>query len=120
MAIHLKGAGGAPGIVLGRAVLYLPAKAEAALTYTSAEDALAHLAAAQAAAAQSLSALAERLRGEGREEEAGIFDAQALLAEDQFLSDEVARRVREQGEPLSGAIAATVGQMRADLEGLAD
>jgi len=120
MAIHLKGAGGAPGIVLGRAVLYLPAKAEAALTYTSAEDALAHLAAAQAAAAQSLSALAERLRGEGRKEEAGIFDAQALLAEDQFLSDEVARRVREQGEPLSGAIAATVGQMRADLEALDD
>ena len=53
------------------------------------EDALARLAAAQAAAAQSLNALAERLRSEGREEEAGIFDAQALLVEDQFLSDEV-------------------------------
>jgi len=103
MSIHLKGAGGAPGIVLGRAVLYLPAKADTALAYSSVEDALAHLAAAQASAAQSLSALAERLRGEGREEEAGIFDAQAMLVEDQFLSDEVARRMRDQGEPLSGA-----------------
>jgi len=120
MSIHLKGAGGAPGIVLGRAVLYLPAKADTALAYSSVEDALAHLAAAQATAAQSLSALAERLRGEGRAEEAGIFDAQAMLAEDQFLSDEVARRMRDQGAPLIGAIAATVGQMRADLQALDD
>jgi phosphoenolpyruvate-protein phosphotransferase len=120
MSIHLKGAGGAPGIVLGRAVLYLPAKADVARAYSSVEDALAHLAAAQAMAAKSLSALAERLRGEGREEEAGIFDAQAMLAEDQFLSDEVARRMRDQGALLIGAIAATVGQMRADLQALDD
>ena len=103
MSIHLKGAGGAPGIVLGRAVLYLPANADAALAYSSVEEALAQLAAAQAAAAHSLSVLAERLRGEGRVEEAEIIDAQALLAEDQFLSDEVARRVRDQAEPLIGA-----------------
>ena len=120
MSIHFKGAGGAPGIVLGRAVLYVPAKADATLVYSSTEEALAHLAAAQAAAAQSLSALAERLRGEGREEEAGIFDAQALLVEDPFLSDEVARRMRDQSVPLIGAIGATVGQMRADLEALDD
>jgi phosphoenolpyruvate-protein phosphotransferase len=120
MSIHLKGVGGAPGIVLGRAVLYLPAKAYVALAYSSVEDALATLAAAQAMATQSLSALAERLRGEGREEEAGIFDAQAMLAEDQFLSDEVARRMRDQGAPLIGAIAATICQMRADLQALDD
>lgn len=120
MSIHLKGAGGAPGIVLGRAVLYLPAKADVALAYSSAEEALAHLAAAQAAAAQLLSALAERLRAEGREEEAGIFDAQALLVEDQFLSDQVAQRLRDHGVPLLDAIVATVGQMRANLEALDD
>src|SRR5215212_6159595 len=120
MSIHLRGAGGAPGIVLGRAVLYLPAKVDAALVYASAEEALVHLAAAQAAAAQSLYALAERLRAEGRDQEADIFDAQALMAEDQLLSDQVARRVRDQGQPLIGALAATVGQMRADLEALDD
>jgi len=120
MSIHLKGAGGAPGIALGRAVLYLPAQAESYVADASPEEALSRLAAAQAAAAQALGGLAERLRGEGREEEAGIFDAQALLVEDQFLSDEVARRVRDQAEPLIGAIVATVGQMRADLEALDD
>src|SRR5215212_5417007 len=42
------------------------------------------------------------------------------MAEDQLLSDEVARRMREQGVPLLPAIAATVGQMRAELEALDD
>ena len=120
MSIRLKGAGGAPGIALGRAVLYLPAQAEPQVADASPEEALSRFAAAQAAAAQALNALAERLRGEGREEEAGIFEAQAMLAEDMFLSDEVARSVREEGTPLLGAIAATIGQMRADLEALDD
>ncbi len=120
MPIHLIGAGGAPGIVLGRVVLYRPAKADMAAAYSSVEDALALLTAAQAAAAQVLSALAERLRGEGRDQESDIFDAQALMAEDQLLSDEVARRMREQAVSLIDAITATVGQMRADLEALDD
>jgi phosphotransferase system enzyme I (PtsI) len=120
MSIHLKGAGGAPGIALGRAVIYLPPQPEAYAADASPDDALSRFAAAQASAAQALVALAERLRDEGREEEAGIFEAQALMVEDVFLSDEVARRVREQGEPLLSAIAATVGQMRADLEALDD
>ncbi|MEP7190446.1 MAG: phosphoenolpyruvate-utilizing N-terminal domain-containing protein, partial [Roseiflexaceae bacterium] len=120
MSIHLTGAGGAPGIVLGRVVLYLPAKVDTAAAYASVEDALALLTAAQAAAAQVLSALAERLRGEGRDQESEIFDAQALMVEDQLLSDEVARRMREQAVSLIDAITATVGQMRADLEALDD
>jgi phosphotransferase system enzyme I (PtsI) len=78
------------------------------------------LAAAQAVAAQALGALAEQLRGEGREQEADIFDAQALMAEDQLLSDEVAWRLREQGVSLIDAIIATLGQLRAGLEALDD
>src|SRR6266511_4025492 len=64
MSIHLKGAGGAPGIALGRAVLYLPAQAESYVADASPEEALSRLAAAQAAAAQALGGLAERLRGQ--------------------------------------------------------
>src|SRR6266542_4014451 len=96
MSIHLKGAGGAPGMALAR------------------------FATAQLSAAAALNALAERLHAEGHSEEAGIFEAQALMAEDPYLSDEVARRVRDQGQPLIGAIAATIGQMRAELEALDD
>ncbi|MEO7913380.1 MAG: phosphoenolpyruvate--protein phosphotransferase [Roseiflexaceae bacterium] len=120
MSIHITGAGGAPGIVLGRAVLHLPAKVDPTVAYSSIEDALAHLAAAQTAAVQALSTLGERLRGEGHNQEADIFDAQALMAEDPLLSDEIARRMRQQGVSLIDAIAATVGQMRADLEVLDD
>ncbi len=120
MSIHLKGAGGAPGIALGRAVCYRPVVVAASDADADAETALARFATAQLSAAAALNALAERLHAEGHSEEAGIFEAQALMAEDPYLSDEVARRVRDQGQPLIGAIAATIGQMRAELEALDD
>src|SRR5438876_317782 len=119
MSTHLHGAGGAPGIALGRAVRYLPAQATD-LSDADPAAALARFRTAQAAAASALAALAERLRAEGRAEEAGIFDAQALMVEDQFLNEEVARRVIDAGEPLVAAIAATIGQMRANMEALDD
>ncbi len=120
MSTHLHGAGGAPGLALGRAVRYRAAAATPAALDMDPEAALARFAAAQAAAAASLAALAGRLRAEGHPEEAAIFEAQALLVEDQFLVDEVARRLREQGEGLEKAIEATVGRMRADLAALDD
>jgi phosphotransferase system enzyme I (PtsI) len=120
MSTHLNGAGGAPGIALGRAARYLPAAPAPVPADETPDAALGRFTAAQAAAAHSLTALAERLRAEGRDAEAGIFEAQALLVEDPFLTDEVARRVRDEGEPLVGALAATVAQMRADLEALDD
>jgi phosphotransferase system enzyme I (PtsI) len=116
MSTHLHGAGGAPGIALGRAVRYMPAAPEALPADPDADAALARFSAAQAAAAQALTALAERLRGEGRPVEAEIIDAQAVFVEDPFLSDEVARRVRDEGTPLASALAATVAQMRAVME----
>jgi phosphoenolpyruvate-protein kinase (PTS system EI component) len=118
MSTHLRGAGGAPGIVLGRAVRYLPAPAAATAAVSDPEADLRRFAGAQASAAAHLRELAEQWRGEGRASEAGIFDAQALLVEDVYLSDEVTRRVREQHEPLELAIEATVAQMRAALESL--
>src|SRR5262245_22235360 len=78
MPTHLKGAGGAPGIALGRAVSYRPALAAPGNADADAATALARFAAAQAAAAAALNALAERLHAEGRPKEAGIFEAQAL------------------------------------------
>jgi phosphoenolpyruvate-protein phosphotransferase len=120
MSTHLHGAGGAPGIVLGRAVRYLPAAAAATAAISDPEAYLRRFAVAQASAAAHLRELAEQWRGEGRASEAGIFDAQALLVEDMYLSDEVTRRVREQYEPLEAAIEATAAQMRAALEALDD
>src|SRR5258706_3004974 len=120
MSTHMRGAGGAPGIVLGRAARYFPPPAAPALSEADPEMALKRFAEAQAAAAAQLRALAERLRGQKHADEAGIFDAQALLVEDMFLSDEVARRVRDEGAALEPAIAATTAQMREMLAALDD
>jgi phosphotransferase system enzyme I (PtsI) len=120
MSTHLHGAGGAPGIALGRAVRYLPAQPQATAPDADPATALARFADAQARAVASLNALAERLHSEGRPNEAAIFEAQALLADDPGLTDEVARRVRDEGTPLDAAVTATTAAMRAQLEALDD
>lgn len=120
MTIYLRGAGGAPGIALGRAVRYVVAQAAELPPDADAHTALARFSAAQTTAAAQLNALAEQLRGEGHAEEAGIFEAQALLVEDMFLVDEVARLVREEHAPLESALATTIAQMHAMLATLDD
>jgi phosphotransferase system enzyme I (PtsI) len=123
MSTHLNGVGGAPGIALGRAFLLqldfgaaeLPPLAEEAP-----DAALTRLATARAAAASRLRELAERQRAAGRTEEAGLFDAQAMLVEDDFITEEVSRLVSDEGQPLEAALDATIGQMRAAMEALDD
>ena len=119
MPIELHGAGGAPGVALGRAIRYQPAVA-AALPELSPDEALARFEAAQSQAAAALNGLGERLRAEGKPKEAEILEAQAMMVEDPTLSDGVAERVRDQGLPLEQALAATVAEMRAALEALED
>lgn len=120
MSTHLHGAGGAPGIALGRAVCYQPSTASRTITDETPEAAIARFEAAQAQAIANLNGLGERLRAEGRPNEAAIFEAQAILLEDPFLTDEVARQVREAGSALEDAITATTTQMRVALEALDD
>src|SRR6266542_2916472 len=64
MSTHLRGAGGAPGIVLGRAVRYLPAAAAATAAISDPEADLRRFAVAQASAAAHLRELAEQWRGD--------------------------------------------------------
>lgn len=120
MPTQLHGAGGAPGIAIGRAVRYLPAAPAPATADASPAAALERFAEAQARAIDSFNTLGERLRAEGRTDEAGIFEAQALLLDDPFLTEEVGRMVQEEGTPLEDAISATTGQMRAAMEALDD
>jgi phosphotransferase system enzyme I (PtsI) len=120
MAIYLRGIGGAPGIAFGYAVRYTPETGGRPRADADPEAALARLAQAQRAAADQLAGLAALMRQEGREDEAGIFDAQALLVEDPYLSGEVARRVRDGHAALETAVSATVAQMRAAMASLDD
>src|SRR6185295_15199536 len=100
MSTHLRGVGGAPGIVLGRAFCYVVAHIASAPMAgdESPETALERFTAAQAAAIERLNAVAEAQRAGGHEQEAGIFEFQALLAEDPAIADEVARLMREEAQ----------------------
>jgi phosphotransferase system enzyme I (PtsI) len=122
MTTYLHGVGGAPGIALGRAFRFQPdSAAEQPHPADEAPDAaLMRLATARAAAAARLRELAERQRAANRAEEAGLFDAQALLVEDDFITEEVTRLVSDEGQPLEVALDATIGQMRAAMEALDD
>ncbi len=120
MAREFRGAGGALGVALGRAARLAAGRPAEVPADEPAEAALARFAAAQRAAAKRLADLGAQLRHEGRADEAGIFDAHALLAEDPFLTDEVARLVGETGAPLPAALDATIDRMRAALEALDD
>ena len=116
----LQGVGGAPGIVIGPAARLDTHTAGAAPVDLDADGALARFAQAQSRAAERLRALAAEFRAEGREAEAGIFDAQAMLVEDEFLTDEVTRLVKEDRERLEDALDETTAQMRTTLEALDD
>src|SRR5262245_39853666 len=111
MSVHLQGVGGAPGIVLGRAFCYLAnTPASHTIEGESPDAALERFAAAQAAAIERLNAVAETQRTRGYEQEAGIFEFQALMAEDPAITDEVTRLVREEAQPLDAALDAAIEQ----------
>lgn len=116
----LQGVGGAPGIAIGPAARLDVHTTDEAPIDLCADDALARFTQAQARAAERLRALAAEFRAEGHDAEAGIFDAQAMLVEDEFLTDEVTRLVKEDGQRLEDALDETTAQMRATLEALDD
>lgn len=120
MAQRFAGGGGAPGIVSGRVFRYVPQEITGPPEDADAERALARFTAAQQAVIDRLTVLAERLRAEGQIHEAEIFDTQALLVEDPVITEEVARRVQVEGEPLAQALEATIMQVQATFEALDD
>ncbi len=75
--------------------------------------------AAAAEAARQLESLAERVRGLGRGEEAGIFEAQAMMALDPELLDEAVARA-EAGEAAEAAVAGAAEKASAVLAALPD
>jgi len=120
MAIYLRGAGGSPGVALGRAVRYLPDHHAWHVIDADVDAAIRRLVAAQATAAGQLRALAAILREEGRLEEARIFDAHALLVEDETLTHDVARRMREGHVSLEQALTVAISALRETIEAIDD
>jgi phosphotransferase system enzyme I (PtsI) len=120
MAIYLRGAGSSPGVALGRAVRYLPDHHAWHTVDASIEAAMVRFTAAQATAASQLRTLAELLHEEGRVEEARIFDTHSLLVEDEALTHDVERRMREGHISLEQALIAATASLREAIEAIDD
>ena len=90
--------------------------ARAALERT---DVAGAIRAASVEASAQLEALAERVRAMGRDEEAGIFEAQSLMAIDTTMLDEALRRV-EAGEDAAEAVQGSADAAAALLASLDD
>ncbi|WP_298820695.1 phosphoenolpyruvate--protein phosphotransferase [Chloroflexus sp.] len=118
MSKVLQGAGGAAGLALGPAFHWRRAAVTVDPPGETTEMTLARFRKAQHQAAARLRALAERQRAAGLRE-ADLFDAQALLVEDDTLTDGVTALVLE-GQSLTAAIQTVVAQMQAVLADLDD
>lgn len=110
--LKLKGIAAAPGVAVGPIWRYLPPKVETAAravgqtaptnrATTGGDGAVLRLRSSSEEAAGQLRALASRIRGLGRTEEAEIFEAQALIATDAVLIDEAVRHIEAGEEPVA-------------------
>ena len=113
--MRLRGLPAAPGAAVGPAWVYRaprPSNGPARSVHLGLDEA------AEIAAAQ-LDALAEGLRGAGRPDDAGILDAQALMARDETLLA-TARDLIVTGAPPSQAIQDSAEAIAGQLESLDD
>lgn len=109
----LHGSGGAPGIAIG------PAFVLRAAAPATGELALGSFGAARDAVTARLGTIAARVEAEGRPEEAQIFEAQALMASDSTLEEQVQEGL-DAGRSLPDAISNAISNIRAVFESLDD
>ena len=117
VAGRLAGLGAVAGIAVAPAWRYRE-PAPAASTPAVGDPGPAIRAAAAAAEAE-LEALAARIRDAGRPDDAGIFEAQAVLATDPTIVDEALARVAAGADPASAVVGAAAEAAMA-VAGLAD
>lgn len=107
MGTRIAGRPGAAGVAVGPVWRYnAGGTAEAQRKTAAVGDPGEALHAAAVEAASQLEALAGRVRDLGRPDEAGIFEAQAMMATDPELLDEAVARVQAGEEPVSAVRAA--------------
>ncbi len=111
--MRLNGVGAAPGIAVGP--VWRHRQAEGGVP-------LPDVRAAADAAAAELEALADRVRGTGRDQEAAIFDAQAMMATDPMLIEDAEARAGDARDPdvLAAAVEAAARSAAELLAGLLD
>ncbi|NWF79946.1 MAG: phosphoenolpyruvate--protein phosphotransferase [Chloroflexi bacterium] len=111
------GQAAAPGIASGPAVVYDPGIAPGAPGGEPAEE-LARLNAAIARVDTTIAAYEQRLRNQGKREEAEIFAAHRVLLRDPALRDRAAALVVEAGRPAADAFSTAAEEQASELEQL--
>ncbi|HEY1168155.1 MAG TPA: phosphoenolpyruvate--protein phosphotransferase [Candidatus Limnocylindrales bacterium] len=120
MSTRIAGTPGAAGVAVGPTWRYsATGTAEARRMPPAVGDPGEALHAAALEAASQLEALADRVRDLGRPDEAGIFEAQAMMATDPELLDEAVARA-EAGEDAVSAVRAAADAVGATLAALPD
>jgi phosphotransferase system enzyme I (PtsI) len=116
------GVAAAPGIAIGRWAEVGRPPLPAARPIAPAEVAgeAARIREASIAAAEELREVAARVRGEGHEEEADIFEAHAMMARDPAIVDGAARRVETELIDAVGAVMNAAQEVAASLAALDD
>ncbi|HEY5629728.1 MAG TPA: phosphoenolpyruvate-utilizing N-terminal domain-containing protein, partial [Candidatus Limnocylindrales bacterium] len=115
----VQGIGAAAGIAIGPVWIYEPPVAPQGEPAAAAEDPSRALERLAAEAARELEALGDRLRAIGRNEEADIFDAQAMMATDDTLLAAIVENARA-GMPLPEAIAAAAAAAAEEIGAIED
>jgi len=117
----LQGLPASPGIAAGPARVLAGAVADtAALPEPERAAELERARAALAAAGAELARVAERLRGEGRGDEADIVETGVLMAEDPALAGELETAVLRAGRPAPAALVGATDALAATIAGLGD
>lgn len=118
MDARLQGIGVSPGFAVGPARLLHSATARNIPTHV-ADDDQQIVDAAVDRTVQQLEAIAQKLRQQNSSAEAGIMDAQALMAQDPGLLEAITERIRG-GDAAVDAVEHAIAQYRAMFEGLDD
>jgi phosphoenolpyruvate-protein kinase (PTS system EI component) len=119
----LRGIAASPGIGAGPAHLLDPRPGEDDSCVVALSERPAASEAAEGAldeAATQVAAVAERLKSEGRENEAEIVSTGAMLAADPALRDAVRARILDEGQNAAGAIVDAADALADRLAGLDD
>jgi phosphoenolpyruvate-protein phosphotransferase (PTS system enzyme I) len=106
--VKLTGVGASEGVAVGPAFVHVGGKLEPerkSIPERSVEEELGRFRRAVESVARKLSEIAEGLRESGSEEEAGIFEFHAEIAEDPELASGVEERVRNLESPESAVLA---------------
>ena len=107
--VRLEGVAASEGVAVGPAFVHRPARLEprrARISEGEVEAELARFREAVGKVSRQLSETMERLREEGAEEEAAIFEAHVELAEDPELAERIEERVRDGLESPEAAVLA--------------